>query len=118
MSAEKKKAAQSQRDAKDQLEQALENRPLQKYVFRLFVTGATDKSARAIENIRKLCEEYLKGRYELEIVDIYQHPEQARGEQVIAAPTLIKKLPLPIRRYIGDLSDAEKILVSLEVKEK
>lgn len=104
-------------DAKADLEKALEQRNAEKYILRLYVSGATAKSTRAIENIRKLCEEYLKGRYELEVIDIYQHPEKARSEQVIAAPTLIKKLPLPLRKFIGDLSDSPKVLVGLEIKE-
>lgn len=89
-----------------------------KYVLRMFISGVTPHSTRAIENIRRLCEENLKGRYELEVIDIYQQPEKARAEQIIAAPTLIKKLPLPLRRFIGDLSDFDKILVGIEIKEK
>ena len=116
MSPEQKKTDRIKADAG--MEEALEKLSTQKYVFRLYVTGATDRSARAIENIRKLCEEHLKGRYELEIIDIYQHPETARTEQIIAAPTLIKKLPLPLRKFIGDLSDEKKVLVGLEIKEK
>ena len=81
------------------------------YSFKLYVSGLTPKSLRAIENIKALCEEHLKGRYELEIVDIYQHPEQAMEAQIVAAPTLIKELPLPLRKFIGDLSDKEHILV-------
>src|SRR4030065_355377 len=74
------------------------------YVLRLYVTGTTRNSERAIINIRRICEEHLRGRYDLEIVDISQHPMLAEGEQIIAAPTLIKKLPLPLRRFIGDMS--------------
>jgi circadian clock protein KaiB len=87
-----------------------------RYVLRLYVTGTTVHSSRAIVNIRKICEEHLKGRYDLEVVDISQNPELARGEQVIAAPTLIKKLPLPLRRFIGDMSQTERILVGLELR--
>ena len=86
------------------------------YVLRLYVTGATPRSVRAIENIRKICEEHLKGRYELEIVDIYQQPTLAKGEQIIAAPTLIRKLPPPLRRFIGDLSDTERVLLGLDIR--
>ena len=75
-----------------------------KYVLRLYVTGMTPRSLRAITNIKKICEEHLKGRYDLEVIDIYQRPTLAEGEQIIAAPTLIKKLPLPLRRFIGDMT--------------
>ena len=85
------------------------------YLLRLFVTGSTPRSSRAIQNIQRICEEKLKGRYELEVIDIYQHPEQAKPEQIVVAPTLIKALPLPVRRLIGDLSDKERVLVGLDV---
>ncbi len=86
-----------------------------RYVLRLYVTGTTRHSTRAIVNIRKICEEHLQGRYELEIVDISQHPTLVEGEQIIAAPTLIKKLPLPLRRFIGDMSQTERILLGLDL---
>lgn len=86
------------------------------YVLRLYVTGSTSQSARAISNIRKICQENLEGRYELEIVDLSQHPTLAKGEQIIAAPTLIKKLPLPLRRFIGDMSQTERILIGLDLR--
>jgi circadian clock protein KaiB len=104
-------------DVKGSLERALKSQQAQKYIFRLYVSGATAKSTRAVENIRNLSEKYLKGRYELEVIDIFQHPEIARRDQIIAAPTLIKKLPLPLRRFIGDLSETERIIVNLEIKE-
>jgi circadian clock protein KaiB len=88
-----------------------------KYVLRLYVTGTTPRSQQAISNIRDICEEHLRGRYRLEVLDIYQRPRLAAGEQIVALPTLIKELPLPIRRFIGDLSDTEKILVGLDLKE-
>lgn len=88
-----------------------------KYVLRLYVTGTTPRSQQAISNIRDICEEHLRGRYRLEVLDIYQRPTLAAGEQIVALPTLIKELPLPIRRFIGDLSDTEKILVGLDLKE-
>ncbi len=90
----------------------------QKYVLRLYVAGITPKSTKAIENVKRICEEYLAGRYELEVIDIYQQPKLAKGEQIIAAPTLIKKLPLPLRRVIGDMSDTEKFLVGIDLKPK
>ncbi len=86
-----------------------------RYVLRLYIIGATSQSTRAISNIRKICEEHLEGRYELEVVDIAQHPALAKGEQIIAAPTLIKKLPLPLRRFIGDMSQTDRILVGLDL---
>jgi circadian clock protein KaiB len=88
-----------------------------RYVLRLYITGSTPRSARAISNIRKICEEHLEGRYDLEVVDISHQPTLAEGEQIIAAPTLIKKLPLPLRRFIGDMSQTERILVGLDLRE-
>jgi len=86
-----------------------------RYVLRLYVTGTTLHSSRAIVNIRRICEEHLQGRYELEIVDISVHRTLVEGEQIIAAPTLIKKLPLPLRRFIGDMSQTERILLGLDL---
>ncbi len=117
MSPKKKKNTSSIENSGARLERAATQRPSQTYILRLYVSGMTAKSTRAIANITQLCEEYLKGRYELEIIDIFVHPEKARTRQVIAAPTLIKELPLPIRRFIGDLSNSEKILVGLDIKE-
>ncbi len=88
----------------------------EKYLLRLYVTGTTPKSVRAISNIKEICEEHLAGRYELEVIDLYQKPELARGEQIIAAPTLIKKLPFPLRRLIGDMSNTERVLFGLDLK--
>ena len=85
------------------------------YLLRLFVAGTTPRSVRAIQNIRAICEERLHGRFDLEVVDIYQHPEQAKPEQIIVAPTLVKELPLPVRKLIGDLSDKERVLVGLDI---
>jgi len=85
------------------------------YVMQLFVTGASPNSTRAISNIKKICEEYLKDRYELEIIDIYQQPEIAINEQVIALPMLIKKAPGMERKLIGDMSDKTKVLKGLEI---
>lgn len=88
------------------------------YVLRLFVSGLTPKSQQAIANLKAICEEYLKGHYELEVIDIFQQPALAQAEQIIAVPTLIKELPLPLRRFIGDMSQTEKILIGLELKPK
>jgi circadian clock protein KaiB len=86
-----------------------------RYVLRLYVTGQTPRSLRAIQNIKEICERHLKGRYDLEVIDIYKRPSLARGEKVIAAPTLVKSLPAPIRRFVGDLSDTEKVLFGLDL---
>lgn len=85
----------------------------ERYFLRLFITGATPNSTRAISNLKDICESSLAGRYELEIVDVYQQPLAAEAEQIIALPLLIKKFPLPERRLIGDLSDTEKVLKGL-----
>lgn len=98
------------------LTKANENPKPEKYLLRLFVTGITPQSSRAIANIKKICEEHLKGRYELEVVDLYQQPQLAKEEQILAAPTLIKKLPLPLRRIIGDLSNSERLIVGLDLQ--
>ena len=91
-------------------------RSRERYVLRLYVTGSTERSSRAIQNIVMFCEEHLHGRYELEVIDIYQQPVLARGEQIIAAPTLIKKKPAPLRKLVGDLSDTGRVLMGLDVR--
>ncbi|MBV9521388.1 MAG: circadian clock KaiB family protein [Alphaproteobacteria bacterium] len=92
--------------------------PSAEYVLRLFVTGTTTRSIKAIASIRRICQEHLRGRYQLEVIDLYQHPERAKDEQIIAAPTLIRQLPLPLRRLVGDLSDSEKVLLGLAIEPK
>jgi len=87
----------------------------ERYVLKLYVTGMTTRSARAIENMQTFCEKHLMGRYDLQVIDVYQQPELAREEQIVAIPTLIKKLPLPLRRLIGDMSDEERVLVGLNL---
>jgi circadian clock protein KaiB len=109
-------AAEEMRSTAAALERAAAAEADVHYVLHLYVTGMTPRSQHAIENIRTLCEEHLAGRYELKIVDIYQQPELARGAQIIAAPTLVKSLPLPLRRLIGDMSDEGRVLVALGVK--
>jgi circadian clock protein KaiB len=86
------------------------------YTLRLYVTGATPKSLQAIRNIKDICEQHLKGRYSLEVIDVYQQPVLAKGDQIIAAPTLIKHLPAPLRRFIGDMANADRILLGLDLK--
>jgi len=87
-----------------------------KYLLRLYVTGTTGRSMRAIQNVHRICEEHLRGLYDLEVVDIYKNLPLARGDQIIAAPTLIKRLPVPLRRLIGDMSDEQRVLVGLDIR--
>lgn len=89
-----------------------------KYLLRLYVTGTTGKSMRAIQNVRRICEEHLEGLYDLEVVDIHKNLPLARGDQIIAAPTLIKRLPEPLRRLIGDMSDEQRVLVGLDLRSR
>jgi circadian clock protein KaiB len=91
-------------------------RPPARYLLRLYVTGTTAKSMRAIDNVRRICEQHLNGRYTLEVIDLYTHLPLARGDQIIAAPTLIKRLPAPLRKLIGDMSDEQRVLVGLDLK--
>lgn len=90
----------------------------QRYTLRLYVAGLTPRSQEAIRSVTAICEEHLAGRCDLEVIDIYQNPVLAQGEQIIAAPTLIKKLPLPLRKIIGNMADKEKILVGLDLRPK
>ena len=105
-------------DQVEVFEKTLKRSKDKEYVLRLYVAGATPRSTEAIVNIKKISEEHLKGRYELEVIDIYQQPILAKGEQIIAAPTLVKKLPLPLRRFIGSMYDVDRILVGLDLKPK
>jgi len=86
-----------------------------RYCLQLFITGTTPRCARAVKNIRAICEENLAGQYDLEVIDIYQHPEQAKPAQIVVTPTLVKSLPLPFRRLIGDLSDSDRVLLGLDI---
>jgi circadian clock protein KaiB len=88
------------------------------YVLRLYVAGLTPRSRTAIENITNICEEYLQDRYDLEVIDVFKRPVLAREEQIIATPTLVKRLPIPLRRFIGDLSSKEKVLVGLDLRKQ
>lgn len=106
---------QSPSDSFESFEKALEDARTTRFVLRLYVSGNTRKSSHAILNLRKLCDEYLDGRYELEVIDIYQQPSLARQDQILATPTLVKQLPLPIRKIIGDLSETDRIMVGLDI---
>ena len=90
----------------------------QRYVLRLYVAGVTPRSVQAIETIKRVCEENLHGRYQLEIIDIHQQPALAKGDQIIAVPTLIRKLPAPLRTLIGDMSDVERVLIGLDLRRR
>ncbi len=103
------------RRATQALEKSLATRPTGKFVLRLFVAGATARSRQAVLRIRQLCEAELKDNYELEVIDIYQQPNLARDNQIVATPTLIKKLPLPVRRFIGNLLNIADLFVELDL---
>jgi circadian clock protein KaiB len=103
--------------ATDAFELALEKTDA-RYILRLYVTGMTPRSQKAIENIKEISEEHLAGRYDLEVIDIYQQPERAQEAQVVATPTLIKQLPLPLRKLIGDMSDKDRVLIGLGIQKK
>jgi circadian clock protein KaiB len=105
-------------DATEAFELALHEKDKGTYVLRLYVSGMTSNSLKAIENVRKICAENLEGRYQLEIIDIYQQPIFAKEGQIIAAPTLVKELPPPLRKFIGDMSQTERILLGLDVRKK
>jgi circadian clock protein KaiB len=107
------------RYATEAFEEALKSTALRraKYILRLYVSGSSERSLKAVQNLKKLCEEHLPD-YDLEVIDIYKDPAAARDEQIIAAPTLVKKLPEPLRKFVGDLSNTKKILVGLDVYER
>ena len=100
---------------KARFERAARTGRAERYVLRLYVTGMTARATRAIENVREICDEHLNGRYDLEVVDVYQQPVLVKDEQIIAAPTLIKKFPLPLRRIVGDMSQRDRVLLGLDL---
>ena len=108
------------RNATDSFEAALKRGPLRraKYILRLYVTGSSSRSLKAIQNLKKICDEHFPDDYDLEVIDIYKNPGVAREEQIIAAPTLVKKLPTPLRKFVGDLSNTKKILLGLDLYER
>lgn len=89
---------------------------MSKVHFKLYVSGSSPRAVRAIENLRRICEQNLSGEYDLEIIDVLQHPELAEQDRILATPTLVKQLPPPLRRVIGDLSNADKVLLGLDVR--
>jgi circadian clock protein KaiB len=102
-------------DVTREYERALEHKKSGHYVLRLYIAGNNLRSRLAVENVKKICEEYLEGRYELEVIDIYQDKTKNPVDLVLAAPTLVKKLPLPLRKVIGDMTKKDKVLVGLDL---
>jgi circadian clock protein KaiB len=102
----------------DEYVDAIADRNKDFYVLRLYVVGQTARSTQAINNIRKVCDEYLQGHCDLQVIDLYQQPVLAKGEQIVATPTLIRNLPAPMRKLIGNLSNIERILVGLDLQVK
>ena len=100
----------SQRAAKVQLEQP------EQFVLRLYIAGQTPKCVRAFTNLKRICEEHLANRYRIEIIDLLQNPQLARGDQILAVPTLVRQLPAPVKKIIGDLSNTERVLVGLDLR--
>src|ERR1700693_219274 len=90
--------------------------PVTRYALRLYITGQTPRSRQSVENLRALCDKYIPGQFDLEVVDIYQQPAMAAAGQIIAAPTLIKSMPLPLRRLVGDFSDQNRVILGLDIK--
>jgi circadian clock protein KaiB len=88
------------------------------YELRLYVAGKTTKSVTALNNLKKYCEEHMQGQYTIEVIDLLEHPQLAEGDQILAIPTLVKKVPEPVRKIIGDLSNKEKVLVGLDIRPK
>jgi circadian clock protein KaiB len=105
------------KNATEKFNMAVSSLSNERYVLRLYTTGTTNRSILALTNLKKICEEYLEDGYDLEVIDLYQKPSLAQENQIIAAPTLIKKFPLPSRRIIGDMSDKKKVLLGLDLKE-
>jgi circadian clock protein KaiB len=106
------------KDSIEAFEKAIENTENSKYILRLYVAGMGPKSMQAIDNIKRILEEYLPDRYQLDIIDIYQNPIFAKDGQIVAAPTLIKELPPPLRKLIGSMSDTKRVLVGMDLKSK
>ena len=100
-------------NSQEEFEQSLVHLERENYVFRLYVAGNSPKSLRAIHNLKKICDKYLQGHYEIEVIDIYQRPELLEQEQIFAIPTLIKKIPLPLQKLIGDMTNIEEVVMYL-----
>ena len=104
--------------ASDVVQQAAESSEPDVWDLRLYVAGQTAKSIAAFDNLRRICEEYLPNRYKIEVVDLLENPKLAKGDQIVAIPTLVRKLPDPVRLIIGDMSDTEKTLVGLQLRQR
>ncbi|WP_333478740.1 circadian clock KaiB family protein [Allocoleopsis sp.] len=109
----KESSSEISQSYKEEFEQSILKLEIENYVFRLYVAGNSPKSVRAIQNLNKICEKYIKGHYEIEVIDIYQRPELLEQEQIFAIPTLIKKLPPPLQRLIGDMTNIEEVVICL-----
>ncbi len=96
--------------------QVSETDPAGKWELRLYVAGQTSRAVTAFANLKKICEEHLAGKYRIEVIDLLKHPQLAKGDQILAVPTLVRKLPVPVRKIIGDLSNTEKVLVGLDLR--
>ncbi|HEY4177327.1 MAG TPA: circadian clock KaiB family protein [Kofleriaceae bacterium] len=105
-------------DAAAKRKSTLAERKSREFLLRLYVAGMTPRSVAAFENLRKICDEHLRGRYQLEVVDLLQNPALARGHQILALPALVRQLPPPVKKIIGDFSDAERVLVGLDLVER
>lgn len=99
-------------------QKAVENPDPNKWILRLYVAGQTQKCITAFNNLKRICDNELKGRYSIEVIDLVENPQLSREHQILAIPTLVRKLPVPVRKIIGDLSDTEKVLVGLDIKLK
>ncbi len=97
-------------------ENSANDRPRKVWKLRLYVAGQTPKSLTAFSNLKKICEDHLKGQYRIEVIDLLERPMLSRGDQIVAIPTLVRKLPVPVRKIIGDLSDTERVLVGLDLR--
>lgn len=105
-----------QKDTIEAFEKALKQLSQEKYILRLYIAGMNARSIQAVENIKAICEQYLPGRYQLEVIDVYQQPIFAKDGQIVAAPTLVKELPLPLRKLVGSMSDTERVLVGMDLR--
>jgi circadian clock protein KaiB len=108
-----KKAARTPKAAK-----AKSSKSKKQWELRLYVAGQTDRAVTAFANLKKICEEHMAGQYSIEIIDLLKHPQLARGDQIVAIPTLVRKLPEPVRKIIGDLSNTQRVLVGLDLRER
>ncbi len=101
-----------------EFERKVKKTKTQKYLLRLYVAGMTTRSKQAVRGVKQICDEHLKDRYHLEVIDVFRHPVLAVGEQIIATPTLLKKLPLPLRKFVGDMTETERIIMGLDLRSK